>query len=85
MIAGSWIIKDASSYEQLPNMARNVLKCGKKPLFYQNSMKRVKCISSNICRQNVSVSVVGLFIFCLILCMYLFLHISISKSEKKPK
>lgn len=52
MIAGSWIIKGASFSEQLPNMARNILKCGRKPLFYRNSMKRLKCISSNVCKHK---------------------------------
>lgn len=35
-------------------MARNVLKCGRKAIFYQNIKKRLNCISSSVVRQNVS-------------------------------
>lgn len=66
MVAGSWIIKGASFSEQLPNMARNVFRCGKKPFFYQNSMKRAKCIRSKICRQNVNVSDFLLSVVCFV-------------------
>lgn len=40
--------------KQLPNMARNVLECGRKLLFYQNINWKLKHISSDVVRQNVS-------------------------------